>query len=292
MALGSILLRSSTFKQSREIDEEAIWWFGRPGLETFDRLPINDLDAGSRAFPNAQIFVQRAESLYSIVDCGDHGARGRGSHAHSDALSLEVFACNRTFLRDPGTCAYTASELLRNLFRSTPYHNTVRVDGEEISQVSKGELFRFDSNVRPHVNLWESNSDRDVIDAEHYSYRRLPSPVTHRRIITLEKHEGYWVIRDIFTGEGRHRFEFFFNFDAGLDVTIDSTNRGTARDQTAALTVEPVCDYELEASIEPRWVSLAYGTRLNSSAIIYSLDSDVPLEVRFQLRISKRQRTT
>ena len=287
MSIGAILHQNGTFKQSSEIDEEAIWWFGQAGLETFERLPINERSAGSRAFPQAQIFVQRAGDLYSIIDCGDHGLRGRGSHAHSDALSIEVFAFNRTFLRDPGTFVYTASEQQRNLFRSTAYHNTVRVDGEEISQETPGELFAFASNVRPHVNLWESTSERDVLDAEHYAYQRLASPVTHRRVVTLDKREGYWIIQDIFTGKGSHRFEFSFNLDAGLEVTIDAAKRATARDGKAALEIVPVCDHKLEAKIEPRWVSPAYGTRLNSSAIIYSLAAEAPLEVSFQLLVSK-----
>ncbi len=287
MSIGAILDQNGTFKQSSEIDEEAIWWFGQAGRETFERLPINERSASSRAFPQAQIFIQRAGDLYSIIDCGDHGARGRGSHAHSDALSIEVFAVDRTFLRDPGTYVYTASEEQRNLFRSTAYHNTVRVDGEEISQETPGELFAFASNVRPHVNLWESTPERDVLDAEHYAYQRLALPVTHRRIVTLDKRKGYWIIRDIFTGEGSHRFEFFFSFDAGLEVTIDAANRATAGDERAALTIVPVCDIELEAKIEPRWISPAYGTRLNSSAIIYSLAAEAPLEVSFQLQVSK-----
>ena len=284
MSIGAIMF-GSTFKQSSEIDEEAIWWFGREGLDSFERLPSDEPDAGSRAFPEAQIFVQRAGDLYAIIDCGDHGARGRGSHAHSDALSLEVFAFNRTFLCDPGTYCYTANEQQRNLFRSTAYHNTVRIDGQEISEVNEGELFAFASNVRPRVNLWESSAERDVLDAEHHAYQRLASPVTHRRIVTFDKREGSWLIRDIFTGEGMHRFEFFFNFDAGLQVTIDEAKRSTAQDEGASLTIVPFCDFELEARIEPRSVSAAYGTRQNSSAIIYSLTAQVPLEVSFQLRV-------
>ena len=287
MSIGAILFQNSAFKQSTEIDEEAIWWFGGAGLETFERLEINERGVDSRAFPQAQIFVQRAGDVYSIIDCGDHGALGRGSHAHSDALSIEVFAFNRTFLRDPGTYVYTASEQERNLFRSTAYHNTVRIDGEETSRINEGELFAFASNVRPHVNLWESTAEHDVLDAEHYAYQRLDAPVTHRRVVTFDKREGYWIIRDIFTGEGTHRFEFFFNFDAGLEIALDASNRAIARDETVVFTIVPVCDYELEAKIEPRWISPAYGIRLNSSAIIYSLAAEVPLEVSFQLLVSR-----
>jgi hypothetical protein len=282
MSLGSVIFESGKFKQSYVIDEEALWWFGKRGHDAFDVLVAGE-EPASRAFPDAQIFIQRAATehgpLYAIIDCGDHGTGGRGSHAHSDALSLEVFALDRTFLRDPGTYVYTANEDDRNLFRSTAYHNTVRIDGEEISETREGWPFVFAANVRPKVNRWQSDSERDVLDAEHYAYQRLASPVTHRRIVTLDKRQGYWTIEDTFTGEGRHLFEFFFNFDAGLDVTIDANNRATVRDEgAAALTIAPASNHHLEAQIEPRWVSPAYGTRMRSSAIIYRLNIESPFE--------------
>jgi hypothetical protein len=283
MSLAAVQLENGTFKQSSQIDEEAVWWFGRAGVEAYERLPIDDRGAGSRSFSQAQIFVQRDDSLYSIIDCGDHGLRGRGSHAHSDALSLEVFAYGRTFLRDPGTYVYSASESDRNLFRSTAYHNTVRIDGKEISEIIQGDLFALGPNVRPRVNKWESNAERDVLDAEHHAYAKLAEPVTHRRVVSFEKREGYWIIEDIFTGRGKHEFEFFFNFDADLEVILDSSNRVTARCASAALAIVPVFNHTLEAKMEDRWVSLAYGTRVRSSAIIFTLSAEVPLTVTFHL---------
>ena len=284
MSIAAVLTKSDRFKQSTCIDEEAVWWFGSEGRETFDRLAINEQLPTSQAFPAAQVFIQRAElpenrgPLYAIIDCGDHGARGRGSHAHSDALSLEVFALGRTFLRDPGTFVYTASEDDRNLFRSTAYHNTVRIDGEEISQVNQGELFAFASNVRPRVNRWESNAERDVLDAEHHAYTRLPEPVTHRRVITLDKREGYWTIEDIFTGEGRHLFEFFFNFDAALEVRIEQDKSVVARDERSALAVVPASGHAFETELTERWVSYAYGTRMRASGIIFRRNVEVQFE--------------
>jgi len=292
MSLAAMIFERGEFKQSTSIDEEALWWFGHKAHEMFAGL-VAGAEPASRAFPQAQIFIQRAVTnhgpLYAIIDCGDHGARGRGSHAHSDALSMEVFAFNRTFLRDPGTFVYTASEEDRNLFRSTAYHNTVRIDGEEISQTREGWPFAFAANVRPKVNSWQSDPERDVLDAEHYAYNRLSAPVTHRRIVTFDKREGYWTIEDIFTGEGRHLFEFFFNFDAGLEVTLDSDNRATAIDNGTTFSIVPATALKLEAKIEPRWVSPAFKTRSSSSAIIYSLSADVPLKVTFELSGSRER---
>ena len=141
--------------------------------------------------------------------------------------------------------------------------------------------------MRPKVNLWESNTERDVLDAEHYAYNRFAAPVTHRRIVTLDKLEGYWTIEDIFTGEGRHLFEFFFNFDAGLDVALDDGKRAIAISNGTTFSIVPAGVPGLEARIEPRWVSPAFKTRLSSSAIIYSLSAEVPLNVSFELLVSR-----
>jgi hypothetical protein len=288
MSLGAVMFESGKFKRSNlpsdstsdSMDEEALWWFGNKGHETFTRLVASEQPA-SGAFPEGQIFIQRAATshgpLYAIIDCGDHGARGRGSHAHSDALSMEIFAFNRTFLRDPGTFVYTASEEDRNLFRSTAYHNTVRIDGKEISQTREGWPFALAANVRPKVNSWQSDSERDVLDAEHYAYNRLAAPVTHRRIVTLDKREGYWTIEDSFTGEGRHLFEFFFNFDAGLEVRIEQ-GRAVARAERSALAVVPSAAHAFETELSERSISPSYGTRVTSSGIIFRLNVEVPFE--------------
>ncbi|HXG64696.1 MAG TPA: heparinase II/III-family protein, partial [Blastocatellia bacterium] len=275
LSIAAALFGNKKYKVSNHIDEEALWWFGQEGLEKFEALPTDGAEPQSQAFAEAQIFIQRKGPLYAIIDCGDHGLNGRGSHAQSDALSLEVFAYGHTFLRDPGTFVYTASEEWRNRFRSTEYHNTVRVDGQEISQMSKGHLFTLGPNVRPRVNRWESTPEHDILDAEHTAYHRLAEPVTHRRVVTFDKREGYWTIEDHFTGTGRHTFEFFFNFDAGLTATR-CEDRAIVNGDESALAIIPASGHALTAERVDRWVSLSYGTRVPSSGIIYRLEREVP----------------
>lgn len=283
LSMAAVLLENDTFKLSSRIDEEAIWWFGKPGLEAFDSLSVSEITQTSEAFSEAQIYIQRADDLYAAIDCGDHGARGRGSHAHSDALSLELYAYGATFLRDPGTFVYTASKRWRNLFRSTAYHNTVRVDGKEISRFNEDALFAFRENVCPQVNHWQSDAAGDTLDAEHHAYARLPEPVIHRRLVTFNKREGYWTIKDQFTGEGAHQFEFFFNFDAGLEVSLSDDQRVTVRSPRAALAIVPLSHLVFEIKRTDRWMSPSYGTRLRASGIIYRLYANVPFENVFLL---------
>ncbi len=278
MPIAAVLFENDIFKQSNRIDEEALWWFGEAGHDTFEGLEISEIGPVSQAFPNSQIYIQREGPLYAIIDCGDHGAGGRGSHAHSDALSFEVYAFDRTFLRDPGTFVYNASERWRNRFRSTAYHNTVQVDGRDISPIMPGHLFALGRNVRPQVYRWESTDEQDVLDAAHYGYTRLDEPVTHRRVMTFDKREGYWIIEDYFTGSGTHQFEFFFNFDYGLDVNLAPDLRITATGARAAMAIIPASQHGFEAKFATRWVSLNYGTRVRASGIIYRLYAGVPFE--------------
>src|SRR4030095_8871837 len=76
MSIAVVLFENEKFKTSSRIDEEALWWFGDAGRETFDGLPVNDTEISSRDFPRAQIYIQRAvvsareenAELYAIID--------------------------------------------------------------------------------------------------------------------------------------------------------------------------------------------------------------------------------
>lgn len=297
MSIAAVLLEQEKYKRSSRLDEEAVWWFGTEGREAFESLPDSPEEPDSRAFPDAQIFIQRHGPLYSIIDCGDHGTLGRGSHAHSDALSLELFAYGHTFLRDPGTFVYTASERWRNLFRSTAYHNTVRVDRRDISLITEGQMFALGPNIKPVINAWQTSPDRDLLDAEHHSYLSEQGGIVHRRAVIFEKRRGFWIIRDTFSGGGSHLFELFFNFDSGLEVRLEDSLRASARGQRGALAVIPVSRHPLEAEVVPRWISPSYGVREPSSAIIYRLNGNAPFEnitllVPYQAGDERRVETT
>ncbi|MEW6125513.1 MAG: alginate lyase family protein [Acidobacteriota bacterium] len=290
LPIAAVLFEEEKFKPANHFDEELIWWFGEAGIQQFSELPISAQPQTSAAFAVGQLYIQRQDALYLISDCGDHGINGRGSHAHSDALSFELFAYGQTFLRDAGTYVYTASKRWRQQFRSTAYHNTARIDGREISEINVDQPFALGANVLPKINEWQSNAEFDLLEAEHHAYLRLAEPVTHRRIITFNKIERYWLLDDIFTGRGNHLFEFFFNFDAGLKIHIQEPDRVIAESKSVALALIPL-DRQSASDATPlaelkrtcRWVSPSYRTRLPSSGIIYRLRADVDWSNRMLL---------
>jgi hypothetical protein len=150
------------------------------------------------------------------------------------------------------------------------------VDGRDISLIDEDQLFALGANVRPKINRWKSDEDRDLLEAEHSAYADLG--VTHRRAVTFDRQKLCWKIEDLFTGSGEHLFELFFNFDAGIEVTIEGEGRALAMSEQAGLLVVCRSGHRMQAEMVERWVSLAYGERARSSGIIYRFQGTVPFE--------------
>ena len=119
---------------------------------------------------------------------------------------------------------------MRHAFRSTAYHSTVKIDGQEQNTTDVNTPFVIGNEAQPRVLEWQSNEKYDKVVAEHYGYRRLPVPVTHRRTVTFNKPESSWLIEDEFFGAGEHEFEVWFHFAPELELTVrGDRNRSTGR---------------------------------------------------------------
>lgn len=237
----------------------------------------------SAAFPHAAIYVQRHGDLFAIIDAGGNGIYGRGSHAHNDVLSFELSAGRTAFLIDAGTYLYTGSEKWRNAFRSTAWHNTVVVDGEEQNRIFPARLFELGEDARVTVREWKSNADEDVFDAQHSGYERLPQPVTHRRSLVLDKRGKLWRLTDRLTGTGRHVLSFVFHFAPDCRATIQPDRSIVAHGAESSLHLIPLGALQLEVKLEERWVSRRFGTKTPSHAAVFTLETEMPVEVEFML---------
>lgn len=234
----------------------------------------------SKAFQDGGFYIMRHGDLYMIIDCVPADPKAPSGHKHNSRLSFELFADDKSFIIDPGTYIYTADKEMRNLFRSTKYHNTVVVDGEEQNSFSEDELFAMKHDAAVKVNLWLTTNDCDLLDAEHNGYARLKIPVIHRRRIYFNKDKAYWVIRDILAGEPgyKHRFDLYFHFapmELKLrdELVIETDSRNDTNIMVAPLETEGV-----EMMIENGWVSYNYGRKVRAPVVKYSKISEVPAE--------------
>jgi uncharacterized heparinase superfamily protein len=286
LAIGAVLFNRPDFGLAAgNCWEEAIWLFGRQAVEYRASLPAQPMPTPSVHFPNAGIYIMRQNDLYLLLDAGPNGQDDNGGHAHNDTLSFELFAHGKSFIVDPGSYVYTADYKARNLFRSTAYHNTVIVDGQEVNPFEENRLFSMDNHAKVTVHRWETTLEYDFFDAEHNGYRRLTQPVTHRRQVYFDKIEGWWIIRDLLLGAGSHQLQWNFHFAPEFEDKL-ICDEGIIYTQTkeANLAIIPASFQNLQSSILPGWVSPSYGVKKTALIGSYSMNKVLPLEMIILLR--------
>ena len=272
LALGAAVFNDSSLKlKAVDQTEELVWLSGEEGLSKFGSLPSSTDALQSVSFPDAGLHILRHEDLYLSFNTTHAGINGRGSHGHNDALSIEVCAGGRVFIVDPGTFVYTGDLRSRHKFRSTAYHSTVEVDGQEQNTTNLNMPFVIGDEAQPKLLLWETGKQFDRVSAEHRGYQRLPNPLTHRRTIAFNKSDRCWLIDDEFIGEGEHEFSIRFHFDAALEVTA-SERSVVAHDRTSgaglairALTLESTPELQIQS------ISDDYGHQMESTTACWNV---------------------
>ena len=284
LALGAAVFQEPRFKrEGSRPPEELLWILGKQGLNDYEALPAGEA-AASRAFPDAGTYVLRRDDLYMLFNASGSGVNGRGSHGHNDALSIEVSVCGSAFIVDPGSYVYTADLRERHRFRSTAYHSTVEVDEVEQNITDEAAPFVIGDEAHPQVISWQSDSEADVVVAEHAGYQRLPQPVIHRRTVQFDKQKRFWRIEDTLSGEGTHDLAFRFHFAPGLEVSVrpdgtidvcDKMNLARLLIVASGTAADPV--------LESRFSSQDYGAKEQSVSVCWNTQAAMPFTVQFVL---------
>ncbi len=284
LAIGAAVFCEPALKDSGESKpEELLWILGEKGIDTFDSLAgINDF--ASQAFPDIGAYVLRQNDLYLLLSASGPGLKGRGSHRHNDVLSIEVSACGRPFIVDPGTYLYTANLRERHLFRSTAYHSTIQIDDVEQNSIEEHRPFVIGTEAQPRLLDWRTGQDLDLVIAEHDGYLRLPEPATHRRAVTFVKKERYWLIEDEILGSGEHVITARFHLDTSLEVKFYPGNCAVATDETIGVRLF-VCPgkSDLEGRLERQFTSNDYGAKVGSVSVAWSIRAGLPCRLKWTL---------
>ena len=284
LAMGAAFFDEPRFKLAAAAPPELFWLAGGEGARRFAALPCGPAPA-SQAFREAGTYVLRDGDDYLLLNASGAGLGGRGSHAHNDALSVEVSAGGACLLRDPGTYVYTADTAARARFRSTAYHSTVEVDNREQNTTDERLPFVIGDEARPRLVRWEDDAERTVVSAEHEGYARLPAgPVTHRRSVVFDKRRRLWLVEDAFGGGGTHAFRFVFHLAPGARPRLldDGTIEVCATIAAARLLIVPPAGLDAPA-FEPRHSSRDYGQREDSVAACWTLRAAAPLTLNWSL---------
>lgn len=182
---------------TEDLSPQAAWWLGSHEAIGNPARPVTYLfrDSGlvSIATPRTQI----------LIDAGPFGF-GAAGHSHADTLSVTARASGRELLIDPGTFTYVADPLLRNAFRGTAFHNTIRING--LDQADPTMPFRWDHKPEVHVNDWRTEGHHSFLDAA-CAYRGF----THRRRLFAVGDEVFFILDEVRGPEGEHTIEQFWH---------------------------------------------------------------------------------
>ena len=239
---------------------EVLWLLGADAAGMLSDRKELDHDQSSIAFPDGGFYVLRNRRDHVFVDCGPLGLGGRGGHGHNDLLSFEAVLDSVHLISDCGSYLYTADYHERNRFRSTAYHNTPQVDGEEINRFMRWDyLWLLHDDARPEVIAWQPGDDFDVLIASHTGYLRLADPVRPVRSIVLDRVLHALTIVDRFQAKLGHSVCIPLHLAPGVLVqerepTVFALGYGGKRFLCAWSSPN-----EWKLSVEPARVSPSYG---------------------------------
>lgn len=284
-SLGAVVFNDSQLKVD-DASPELLWILGAQGIEAHSKIEPEKVAQGSQSFPDAGVYIFRDRDLYLLFNASGAGINGRGSHGHNDALSIEVSACGRPFIVDPGTYVYTTDLHQRHLFRSTAYHSTVEVDGVEQNTTDEAMPFVIGNEARPRVLECDFFPRFETATAEHYGYRRLPQPVVHQRRVRFNEEKRYWLLSDRLTGAGEHSLSFRLHFAPGLEMSVRSDGMVDAFDTMSGSRLL-IAAYEVNGvqahrpELEARFSSSDYATKEPSISACWSMRTGLPFELNF-----------
>ncbi len=186
-----------------------------------ERLGIK---AGRRELGDSGFVRLEGEGAVVWMDAGSVGPSYQPGHAHAGTLSIEVVMGGRRVLGNAGISTYEKNAQ-RQAERGTGAHSTVRVDGEDSSEVWGG--FRV---ARRAKVVSRETDGKSWVEAAHDGYGRLGRGLVHRRRVEIRA--GEVRVTDRVEGKGRHVVEVLYHMapgETGERVGLDEKMRREER---------------------------------------------------------------
>lgn len=239
---------------------ECVWLLGAGSAARLLARPKPEEPPRSVLFREGGYAVLRNECDHVFIDCGPVGMAGRGGHGHNDVLSFEAYLDGHHLVTDCGSYTYTADFEARNAFRSTAFHNTPRIDGQEVNRfLGPQDLWWLRDDARASGVQLNREDGRDVLTARHSGFERLEDPVVVQRAFILDGTSHQLTILDEFVCAGAHEFETAIHLRP--EVRVEAGERGWVVHRAGArFSVVAESTRHWTASLEPCRVSPSYGT--------------------------------
>lgn len=261
-------------------DSELYWYHGINGLETI-REKANTIKPSSNCFSEGGFYIMRNADDHVFIDCGRPGLADVGGHGHNDNLAFSAVLLGQEIISDCGAYIYTASFEERNAFRSTAYHNTPMIDGEEINRFIRPDwLWHFHYDAKPNVTNFTTQTDYDLFTGSHTGYEKLEQAVTPERNIILEHGSHSLYIADRFQGEGEHSIEIPYHLACQVKIIEQNADHIKLASADEEFIFSWSSNIEWAVNLEPTRISPTYGVVYPSTKIMLRSKTTTPCEIQ------------
>lgn len=168
-------------------------------------------------YPDGGYAVLGSAECHLVFDAGPLGYPGIAAHGHADALSFSLAIDGLWWLVDPGTYAYHSAPEWRSYFRGTAAHNTIRINGEDQSQIAGPFMWLRQADA--WIDSSSEISDIQEVGGHHDGYGHLG--VIHHRSLRFSSVDRQLEVLDTLRGSGEKAklAEIYYHFAPDVDIT-------------------------------------------------------------------------
>lgn len=231
--------------------------------------------AGMRSFTSGGYSVIRSTHKDPVVLTFDHGPVGYlsiAAHGHADALSIWLSVGNQPIVVDAGTYRYNPNKELRDHFRDTAVHNTLRLSGIGSSRPSGP--FNWASKANARLISSETTPITRVI-AEHDGYVGQYG-VRHRRTVEFDDVSRFTIIDELVGPTTDGSVAVSFLIDPTCQSTVEPDQRTVLITRSNLELIRVSSAGPLKAQVvrgAPAtglgWLSPSYGVRVPTDQILF-----------------------
>ncbi|QZY55330.1 alginate lyase family protein [Crassaminicella profunda] len=270
LRVGAEFFDRDDFRVHADNKLAAIWMFKK-----VKESKNKDYKLKSISYPDGGLHILRNDRVYMIIRCGQNGTAGRGGHTHNDQLSFELNVDGEDFIVDPGTYVYTADYKMRNLFRSTAYHNTLKIEGFEQNDFSEFDLFE----IKDETNAQVVDCDKNYFRGKHFGYQEKAGIIHEREFLlgdnAIQIEDGFTIIQAIKMGQ-------YIKFYLNEDVKVDCKN-GLIYLKNQLNTIKISFDKNIKLKVKHSYVSKGYGVNKESKVISFHVNNQKKFMINIEI---------
>lgn len=277
LQLASLFLGDESLNISKEVFHSSVELFG---TKTIIQVAKKE-EFQSNYFKKGGFISAKTEQDFFIADYGEVGMNGRGGHGHNDLFSFELMLDHQDIIVDAGCYTYTGNLELKSEMKSSLYHNGLVIDNKEIApQIGEWGI----SNIaQPEHIICHEKEDSLVVSGEHNGYKRLESPVKHKRTFTVTKDFSSILCEDEIFCNSNHEVirSLHFAEDVILKVKNESIIIKCLESQYSV-----TFNADTEITIDQYYLSKNYGLKTKAKRAI--LKTNITKETSLYFKILKR----